>query len=84
MAFLQVNQDGFKRALELAGSTRSLAKLIEVDQATLVRVLQGGTHPSGRFIAGVVANLGGEWFDNLFTVMKEPAMPSPMRKPVRR
>lgn len=68
MPFLKVKRSGFEKlkAIAMAPSDRALAKLMDVEPATLSRVLRGKTQPRGGFIAGAVSL--GVRFEDLFEI----------------
>ncbi|AAN12743.1 hypothetical protein LITTLEE_96 [Mycobacterium phage LittleE] len=73
MAYFRVNHRGFQSLKEqgVAKSDRAIAQLLQVDPATMSRVLRGKTEPTGRLVAGAVAALGPSWLGILFDVVEE-------------
>ncbi|AEJ94005.1 helix-turn-helix DNA binding protein [Mycobacterium phage Yeet] len=73
MAFFRVNHEGFQRIKQqgLAKSDRAIAKMFQVDPATMHRVLNGKTEPTGRVVAGAMAALGPAWVGILFDLVDE-------------
>lgn len=70
MAYFTLNRSAYDKLRKQQRSDRAIARLLGVDPATLSRVLQGKTEPTGRIIAGAVAALGAAWVE-LFQVVND-------------
>lgn len=70
VATIHLNRQGFASVCEQAGldTYKSLARRINVDLATVSRVMSGKANPGVRFIAGSVAAFGSARFPDLFSV----------------
>lgn len=73
LATLALRQDGLNKVRKLAKITtdKQLAELIDMDAATVSRVLTGKAAPGPKFIAGLIDTFGTEWFADLFEVVPE-------------
>jgi transcriptional regulator with XRE-family HTH domain len=73
LATLALRQDGLAKIRKLAKieTDKDLAERIDVDAATVSRVLSGKQAPGPKFIAGLVEAFGKEWFSDLFDVVPD-------------
>lgn len=73
LATLRINPPGLTKIRRLTGLDQdfAFAERINVDKATVSRVLTGKSAPGPRFIAGCIEAFGGDCFGDLFDVVPD-------------
>ena len=73
LATLALKPEGLNKIRKLARieTDKQLAELIDMDAATVSRVLTGKAAPGPKFIAGLIGAFGTEWFADLFAVVPD-------------
>ena len=72
---VELNRPGLAKVRKLAGLGvgKDFAERINVDPATVSRVLSGKASPSSAFIGGCVEAFGAEYFEDIFIVERDDA-----------
>ncbi|SLF32598.1 Uncharacterised protein [Mycobacteroides abscessus subsp. bolletii] len=73
MATIGLNKPGLAKIKRLSGIQRDIdfAMRINVDAATVSRVVTGKSAPGPRFIAGCIEAFGADCFTDLFVVVPD-------------
>lgn len=71
MPSLEIDLPGIRKACERSGiqTNGALARRFGVDPATISRVLNGGSEPGSKFIAGALKTFGVDGFASIFRVV---------------
>lgn len=71
MPTLKLNVESFERHCEKAGlrTRKAVARRLEIDEATLSRVMNGQAAPGPKFVAGAIVAFGTTTFGHIFRVV---------------